>query len=155
MARSQQPEDTGEKPDSEGVAAPRVWYGGPLIATYSVTAIVGTVTFSSGSNGSLLFLTVFSSPTIHWANRKVGKGFLSLLMQPVAAGAGALLAADSRKNATIVTAALVGYAAWAVVDIAVIAYKDAPARKPPESASLGVGVFRVRNGGGAEVFGVW
>jgi hypothetical protein len=150
------------KPSSDTGAAPKLdaprrrrWYGGPLIATYSLTAVVGTATFASDGNGSLLFLTVFSSPTVHWANGKLGKGFLSVLMQPVAAGAGYVLAANSPENSVRTSAALIGYALWAAVDVAALAYKSPPEPKVPETARVGLGLFRVPRGGGAEVFGVW
>lgn len=141
--------------DEETTRPRKVWYGIPLIATYAATEIVGAVTLSNESDATFLVLSLFSSPTVHWANRKVGKGFLSLLMQPVFAGAGALIFGSDRSStgkSTWIAGAAVGFTGWAVIDIAAIAYKDAP---KPKSASFEIVPFRVGGGGGAEVIGVW
>lgn len=147
-------EDVGV--DEDATAKPgKVWYGAPLIATYAATELVGAVTLSSKSDATLLVLSLFASPSVHWANKKVGKGFLSLLMQPVFAGAGALIFGADRSStsgSTWIAGAAVGLATWAVIDIAAIAYKDRP---KPERASFEIVPFRAAGGGGAEVIGVW
>lgn len=128
----------------------KVWYGGPLIGTYLGTAVVGALAIGSES-GELAFAALFSSPIVHWANGKLGKGFLSLLMQPVAAGIGAF-AAESGQDREYLTGAALGLLAWGALDVAAIAYKDPP---KPEPLSAWVGPLRTPGGGGLQVIGAW
>lgn len=135
----------------------RVWYGAPLIATYALTPLVFAALLSTDEPALGIGAAVFASPIVHWVNGKGGKGVLSLFMQPVFAGVGALIGA-STCNANgppcdegVIAGAVIGYAAWAAIDIGAIAYKD----RPNPSPSLGVAPFRTREATGVEVGGVW
>lgn len=144
------PRDEAEKPK-------RVWYGAPLIATYGATAALGVVTLSSTDfNGGYVAAALFASPTVHWVNGKAGKGFLSLFLQPVAAGIGYAAFHDRYGSnsgfSQAVLGALLSYATWAGIDIGAIAYKDPP---KPASTSFGIVPFSGRGVAGAEVVGVW
>jgi hypothetical protein len=132
----------------------KVWYGAPLIATYALTPVVFAASLSSDAT-ALGIGALFASPIVHWVNGKAGKGILSLFMQPVFAGVGALIGAstDCRTDCDgpTIAGAVIGYAGWAAIDIGAIAYKAPQIQSP----SLGVAPFRTRSATGVEVGGVW
>jgi hypothetical protein len=85
-------------------------------------------------------------PIVHWAHRETGKGFLSLAAGPLLAVVGSEIggaaARDqvpdgfSRARAQIL-GAIIGAAAWVVLDASLLAYEEPRPSKPARAAPSG------------------
>lgn len=117
----------------------RQWFRGPLAASYAVP-VVGLSVFAFGVNddnyalpGFIGVVSLFAPPLVHVANGDISGGFHALLGMVTSSGVGALagytigeLAPSDGSARDAAIFCFVGYALWAVLDVAFFAYHDEP-----------------------------
>jgi hypothetical protein len=145
------------EPDAVPVPPGRTWYGWQILAVDGGS--LALILAGAGSQ-STQFITdlgllgyVAGGPTVHWAHGNVGKGFGSLglrlglplggLLLGVAMAGGSCGTGNSCDNAIldIVLGFGIGFIAAPIIDVAALAYDDAPPKTP--SATLRAPALRL------------